>query len=71
MKKNLFVGVIILILCTSCVTKQKFLLAENGRLDALNRIDFLTESLEKCSDENVNQAMKISSLITDTAELRR
>ena len=71
MKKSLFGGVIVLILCTSCVTKQKFLLAENGRLDALNRIDFLTESLEKCSDENVNQAMKINGLVTDTTELRR
>ena len=60
-----------MIMCTSCVTKQKFLLAENGRFDALNRIDFLTESLEKCSDENVNQAMKINGLVTDTTDLRR
>jgi len=71
MKKNLFGLVIILIMCTSCVTKQKFLLAENGRLEALNRIDFLSENLEKCSDENVKLAMQLQSLETDATELRR
>ena len=58
MKRSLFGGVIILILCTSCVTKQKYLLAENGRLDALDRIDFLNEILDvtsgKADDANKN-----------------
>ena len=71
MKKNLLGGIIILIMCTSCVTKQKFLIAENGRLDALNRIDYLSENLEKCSDENVKQASRIQNLETDASELRR
>ena len=71
MKNCFFGGVIILIMCTSCVTKQKFLLAENGRLDALDRIDYLRENLEKCSDENVKLAMQLQGLETDAAELRR
>ena len=70
MKKNILGGIIILIMCTSCVTKQKFLIAENGRLDALNRIDYLSENLEKCSDENVKQASRIQNLETDVSELR-
>jgi len=71
MKKNLLLGIIALIMCASCVTKQKFLLAENGRLDALNRIDYLSDNLEKCSDENVKQASRIQNLETDVSELRR
>jgi len=69
MKRNLFGGVITLILCTSCVTKQKFLLAENGRLDALERIEFLSENLEKCKKENKTQTARIKSLETEVEEL--
>jgi len=71
MKKSIFTGVIILILSSSCVTKKKYLIAEDGRLDALNKIDYLTENLEKCSDDNVKQSMQISRLLTDTTELRQ
>ena len=71
MKRNLFGGFIILILCTSCVTKQKYLLAENGRIDALDRIDFLSGNLDKCKDENKTQASRIRSLENDAAELRK
>ena len=71
MKKYLFAGFITLILCTSCVTKQKFLIAENGRLDALNRIDFLSDNLDNCSDENVKLSMRIQSLETEATELKR
>jgi len=69
MKKLLFGGVIILIMCTSCVTKQKYLLAENGRLDALNRIDFLSENLAKSRDENRRQATRIQNLETEVSDL--
>ena len=69
MKKFLFGGFIILIMCTSCVTKQKYLLAENGRLDALNRIDFLNENLTKCKDESKNQAQRIRRLVADTTDM--
>ena len=71
MKKCFFGGVIMLIMCSSCVTKQKYLIAENGRLDGLNRIDFLSNNLEKCSDENVRLAMMIQGLENDVANLRR
>ena len=58
-----------MIMCTSCVTKQKYLLAENGRLDALNRIDFLNEDLTNCKDENRSQSQRIRSLVADTTEM--
>ena len=35
MKKVLLVAVSVLLVCTSCVTKKKYLLAENGRLEAM------------------------------------
>ena len=69
MRKILYGGVIILILCTSCVTKKKYLLAENGRLDALNLIDVLNDNLGNCEDENDRQSTRIRSLLADTAEL--
>ena len=69
MRKILYGGVIILILCTSCVTKKKYLLAENGRLDALNLIDVLNDNLGKCEDENDRQSARIRGLLTDTTEL--
>ena len=69
MKKNLFGGIIILLLCSSCVTKQKFLIAENGRYDALNRIDLLSEDLSKCQDEGRRQIAQIRSLEINVAEL--
>ena len=37
MKKVLLVAVSVLLVCTSCVTKKKYLLAENGRLEAIAR----------------------------------
>ena len=71
MKKMLFGCFIILIMSTSCVTKKKYLLAENGRLDALNRIDFLSENLAKCNDENRKKATQILNLETEMADLNR
>ena len=71
MEKIYFVGVIILILCTSCVTKQKYLLAENGRLDGLNRIDFLSENLEKSKDENRKLNTQHRNLEKEIQELRQ
>ena len=71
MKRMIFGGVIILIICTSCVTKQKYLMAENGRLDALNRIDFLSDNLSKSKEENRKLSTRIQNLETETAELNR
>jgi len=71
MKKIIFGCFIILIMSTSCVTKKKYLLAENGRLDALNRIDFLSENLAKCNDENRKKATQILNLETEKEDLNR
>ena len=70
MKKIVFGGVILLILCTSCVTKKKFLIAENGRLYGLNQIDLLNDNLARSKDENSRQATRIQSLMNDAEELR-
>ena len=45
MKKVLLVAVSVLLVCTSCVTKKKYLLAENGRLEAIARGDDLQNQL--------------------------
>jgi len=70
MKKIVFGGVILLILCTSCVTKKKFLIAEHGRLYGLNQIDLLNDNLARSRDENSRQATRIQSLMNDAEELR-
>ena len=69
MKKILYFGFIILILCTSCVTKKKYLISENGRLDALNLIDLINDNLGSCENENDRKALRIRNLIADTTEL--
>jgi len=69
MKKILYAGFIFLILCTSCVTKKKFLLAEDGRLDGLNRIDRLNEDLGKCKEAYEKQTLRAKNLVADTTEL--
>ena len=52
MKKVLLVAVSVLLVCTSCVTKKKYLLAENGRLEAIARGDDLQNQLVNCRDNN-------------------
>lgn len=69
MKKILYFGFIVLILCTSCVTKKKYLISENGRLDALNLIDLINDNLGSCENENDRKALRIRNLIADTTEL--
>jgi chemotaxis protein MotB len=51
------------------VTKKKYLLAENGRLDALNRIDMLNNDLDNCEDESGKRAIRIRNLLADTTEM--
>ena len=67
-----YVAAILLLMgTTSCVTKKKYLLAENGRLDALKREAALKEQLADCRDENDALAARIAELERDTAELGR
>lgn len=69
MKKVLLVAVSALLVCTSCVTKKKYLLAENGRLEALSRGDNLQDLLAGCRDGNDQLSARITGLERDTARM--
>lgn len=56
---------------TSCVTKKKYLLAENGRLDALKREEALKQQLVDCRDANDAFSARLAQLERDTADMRR
>lgn len=71
MNKLLLISVSALLVCTSCVSKKKYLLAENGRLEALQRGNSLQEELVKCKDDNDALNNRIASLLKDTASLGR
>ena len=51
MKNIVYVAACALLVCTSCVTKKKYMIAENGRLEAVGRGDALKEELVNCKDE--------------------
>lgn len=69
MKRVLCITVSALLLCTSCVTKKKYLLAENGRLEAIGRGDALKEELVNCKDENDKLTARIQNLVRDTTRM--
>ena len=69
MKKVLFVAVSALLVCTSCVTKKKYLLAENGRLEAIARGDDLQNQLVNCRDNNDGLTSRLSVLERDTTRM--
>lgn len=71
MRKLLFITVSALLLCSSCVTKKKYLLAENGRLEAIGRGDALQEELVKSKDDNDALNHRIAALLKDTAHMGR
>ena len=56
---------------TSCVTKKKYLIAENGRLEAIQRGDDLNNKWENCLDENFDLNERLNALLKDTANLGR
>lgn len=66
-----FVAVLLLLGSTSCVTKKKYLLAENGRLEALQREEALKNQLVDCRDESDQMSARLSQLMRDTADMRR
>ena len=61
----------LLLVTTSCVTKKKYLIAENGRLEAVERGDKLSNRLENCIDENFELNKRLDALLKDTANLGR
>lgn len=69
MKKVLFVAVAALLVCTSCVTKKKYLLAENGRLEAIARGDDLQNKLVDCRDNGDRLSSLLSALERDTTRM--
>lgn len=72
MKKfGCFVAVLLLLSSTSCITKKKYLIAENGRLEALQREETLKKQLVDCRDENDQLSARLSQLMRDTADMRR
>ena len=69
MKKVLLVTASALLVCTSCVTKKKYLLAENGRLEAIARGDDLQNQLVNCRDNNDELTSRLAALERDTARM--
>lgn len=69
MRKVLFIAVSALLFCTSCVTKKKYLEAENGRLEAIGRGNALQEQLVDCKDNGDKLNERLAALGQDTAQL--
>ena len=69
MRKTLFITVSALLLMTSCVSKKKFLIAENGRLEAVMRGDQLQAQLVDCQNQGDELTKRVASLVRDTARL--
>lgn len=69
MKRTALIAVSALLICTSCVTKKKYLLAENGRIEAVGRGDALKNELIDCKDSNDKLSDRIAALQRDTAKL--
>lgn len=71
MKKVICITVSALLACTACVSKKKYLLAENGRLEAIGRGNALQEELVRSKDANDQLSGRLAVLLRDTAELGR
>lgn len=72
MNKIFYLTVSAILICgSSCVSKKKYLLAENGRLDALKREADLKEKLIASEDENDQLSNRIAALLRDTTDLGR
>lgn len=69
MKKYLLIAVSALLVCSSCVTKKKYLLAENGRLEATARGDDLQDKLANSRDDNDKLNARLAGLERDTVRL--
>ena len=68
MKKTIYV-ICVLIGVSSCVSKQKFTIAESGRLAALSRERALNKNLNQLKEENAGLKNKILSLEGDTTRM--
>ncbi len=67
----ILVSASLLLAGTSCVSKKKYLEAENGRIEAEKEAKNLRERLIGCQDESDRLANQVAALAKDTALLRR
>lgn len=69
MKKITLLTLFTLLLCTSCVTKKKFMIAETGRLAALSSRDSVQELLTDCRNTGNQLSAQVKTLLQDTARM--
>ena len=67
--KTIVYAVCILTLVSSCVSKNKFTIAENGRLAALSRERALEQDLARSQEDNARLQKQISNLQQDTTRM--
>ena len=70
MKQLCWIFVLAATLCsTSCVSKKKYLIAENGRIASLEREEGLRSQLKSCQADKNALSERVENLTSDTAEL--
>ena len=67
--KRIIFALCLLIAVTSCVSKKKYMVAENGRLAALSRERVLNRNLGQLKDEIAKLKQQITDLMSDTTRL--
>ena len=67
--KRIIFALCLLIAVTSCVSKKKYMVAENGRLAALSRERVLNINLGQQKDEIAKLKQQITDLMSDTTRL--
>ena len=67
--KRIIVALCLLIAVTSCVSKKKYMVVENGRLAALSRERVLNRNLGQQKDEIAKLKQQITDLMSDTTRL--
>ena len=67
--KRIIFALCLLIAVTSCVSKKKYMVAENGRLAALSRERVLNRTLGQQKDEIAKLKQQITDLMSDTTRL--
>lgn len=69
MKKLMLLTLSVLLLCTSCVTKKKFMIAETGRLAAIVSGDSLLRLLTDSREDGTRKSAQIKGLLRDTTQM--
>lgn len=69
MKKITLLTLVTLLMCTSCVTKKKYMIAENGRIAAIASGDSLYSLLSNCRDKGTQMSAQIKNLMQDTTRM--